>query len=106
MALVIDTDNIEGPKSFSASAALTILQYPIDLDASYPTGGYEILEAALALIGGFRILNFSVTNGTVRHYCKWDVTTGKLLVEDTAGVEIAAAVDLSAFSGQMEIVKF
>lgn len=104
--ITIDTANKKAPDAFAGSAALDLEQFDVTLDNSYPTGGYELAASDFALQGGFRILDFSVVNGTVRHYCEWDAANGKLVVKDTAGVEIPNGTNLAAFSGRAELLRY
>lgn len=72
--------------------------------ASYATGGDSLTAAELAL---GRIDLFCIeplTNGTVILLGRYDYATSKLKVFDLTGAEIAAATNLSTYSGRFEAI--
>jgi hypothetical protein len=72
-----------------------------DLDASYPTGGYDVATALAAAdkLPGHEVLHVAVlpVDG---YYFGFDPSTGKLKAFAAGtGIEVAATTDLSALTG-------
>ena len=80
----------------------------LDLDATYPAGGYPNFTATVeAIIGkGKQILHvgFNNTPGTTKVYPLYDIANDKLVMNDWAGAE-NVVVDLSGCVG-LELVIF
>ena len=73
--------------------------------ASYATGGDSLTPEELALSKIDVVLNKIIGNGTSIRIGWYDFTAKKILwfVPNT-GVEVAAATDLSGFTGRMEVI--
>lgn len=65
-------------------------------DASYPAGGYDLLASDLPLRVGTLIETIEGSDPTTGRKLQWDKASGKLLWLDADGVQVVAAVDLSA----------
>ena len=86
------------PNAYDASAAKQIEIQSIDLDNSYPTGGYEIDPTDLGYMDNttFMVMDrMFMLPGADPHSVKWDYVNGKLMVLDDTNVEVANGTDLS-----------
>jgi hypothetical protein len=81
----------------------------LDLDASYPTGGYPEFNAAVAaVIGPDKTIQHIAANnipGSPAVIPMYDRTNDKLVCYDFAGAEVTNATDLQAVVG-LELVIF
>lgn len=72
--------------------------------ASYATGG-ESITAATFKLGQVHVVLFNpATNGSVIVLLAYDYTNNKVKAFDMAGVEIANATDLSAYTARFEAI--
>jgi len=74
-------------------------------DTSYPTGGYSLLPSQLGM-GTILLLdcNFDANSTPAIRAVQYNNATNKLRFFGENFAEIANATDLSAFSGQLEVV--
>jgi hypothetical protein len=75
----------------------------VTADTSYPTGGYSITPAQLGL-GAILTVDCAYASSSTPaiRAVRYNNSTSKLLFFDQAFAEIAAGVDLSTFSGQIQ----
>lgn len=100
MAITVQTSTV---KSGRSSQANFLVQATIDLDDSYPTGGYTVTELTDEIGSGHEILWLQAEPYTqgANYYCfEWDRANSKLKVRDLAtGAEIAGTTDLVLVTG-------
>jgi len=102
------TINSAAPSNAMPSAPFRAHRLNVDLDASYPIGGYDVSDQ---LEGGTVVWAETVkdTNGTAARFFK--ISDGGLLqsfdasAEDTPGAETSDATDLSGYTS-LEIAAF
>lgn len=82
-----------------SSVAKGTAHLPIELDASYPAGGYAVDSLTLFDADGytFRLIEGYATDGTNFLRVIHDVANSKLRVIAAAGTEIPGATDLSTY---------
>ena len=93
------TVNTAGASAGMPTAPQRVIELDVDLDASYPTGGYDVaasLPQSPTLVSPF----VAASNGTTPIYLRINPATLKLqaFVDDTF-VEVAGAVDLATYTG-------
>lgn len=71
---------------------------------SYPTGGESLTPAEIGLSAIDLLIPNLASNGTVILCVLYDYTNSKMKWFDLAGVEIANATDLSAYSFRLEAI--
>jgi len=87
-------------KSARVKQANFLIQQSIDLDDSYPSGGYALTDLAASLGDNvYTILHVDV-QPVAGYLFSYDRANDKLIVLDAAtGAEIAGATDLQAVTG-------
>jgi hypothetical protein len=111
MAITVDLANATRPGAFSGSEAVVPMEIPIELDASYVTGGYSLTVEEL--FGEAGCCNFIampseavIAARTSMRMCVYDVANETLQVFDEAYAEIAGTTDLSTFTCYLKVLKY
>lgn len=72
--------------------------------ASYATGGEDVSPAIFGLGKIVAIVGMQITDGTTMRLGVWNIATQKLqFIVPNTNAEVAAAVNLSAFSGAIVV---
>lgn len=92
MALSLRTDF---PVMQNVVGDQVMIDYQVDGDTSYPTGGYE-LPLSLAQLQVGRVVRVEVPPTAVNQFYMYDYTNNKLLFTDGAGSQTAGATNVSS----------
>jgi hypothetical protein len=91
-------------RAYDVASTHKIVFGTITFDSSYTTGGLSFTAADTKNLGEIELLQLEpATNATpVCIILKYDYTNFKILAFDMAGLQIANAVDLSAYSARFQ----
>lgn len=101
-AITLDLTNLGQPRDMGATTRRYLAK--VTGPASYATGGDTGIAASVGVGKVFAVLGAVISNGTLTYVGWWNPATDALLWFDMAGAQVANAVDLSTFTGQLEII--